>query len=122
MKSFRIAICALILLSIGVFTNSSYIERLTEDFVSEIDEICENDTEKAKHDIERIYKKFKKAEKIISITTSHDDLTTIEEGFAEMIGAVHADDMTAVITIKSRLKSSFQHLGRLSGINIDSLI
>ena len=114
MKAFRISLVALVLLVATIFVNSAYIERLTEKFVEDIDLINEDDRERAKSDVDRIYKKFKRAEKIISITTSHDDLTSIEEGFAEMIGAINARDMSDIIKIKSRLKSSFEHLGRLS--------
>ncbi len=122
MKAFRIAVCALVLLITAVFANSAYIENLTDKFANEVDMINESDPEIAKAELSELFSKFKKSEKIISITTSHDDLTSIEESFAEMIGAVNAKDMNELIKIKSRLKNTFEHLGRLSGINIDSII
>ena len=122
MKTFRIAVCALVLLIAAVFANSAYIEKLTDKFVNEVEMINEKDPEIAKAELSELFSKFKKAEKIISITTSHDDLTSIEESFAEMMGAVNAKDMNELIKIKSRLKSAFEHLGRLSGINMDSII
>ena len=122
MKTFRIAVCALVLLIAAVFANSAYIEKLTDKFVNEVEMINEKDPEIAKGELSELFSKFKKAEKIISITTSHDDLTSIEESFAEMMGAVNAKDMNELIKIKSRLKSAFEHLGRLSGINMDSII
>ena len=122
MKAFRISVIAMLLLAAAVFANSAYIEKLTEKFVSEVELISETDPIAASDALTELHQKFKRAEKIISITTSHDDLTSIEEGFAEMRGAVNAEDMIEVIKIKSRLKSAFEHLGRLSGINIDSII
>ena len=122
MKAFRISVIAMLLLAAAVFANSAYIEKLTEKFVSEVERISETDPIAASDALTELYQKFKRAEKIISITTSHDDLTSIEEGFAEMRGAVNAEDMIEVIKIKSRLRSAFEHLGRLSGINIDSII
>ena len=122
MKSFRIAIIALILLIVSVFANSAYIKNTSEQFIAGIELINETDPDAARLELNALYKKFKKAEKIISITTSHDDLTSIEEEFSEMIGAVNAKEMSEVVKIKSRLKSSFEHLRRLSGINIDSII
>ena len=122
MKAFRISIVALTLLIAAVFANSAYIQNMTDKFVADVDHINENDPDKAEAEVSKLYQKFKKAEKIISITTSHDDLTSIEEEFAEMIGAINAEDMSEVVKIKSRLRSSFEHLGRLSGINIDSII
>ena len=122
MKVFVASVCALVLLIAVVFTNSLYIERLSQEFVNDIENLDIYDVEKSKEDFDSIYKKFKKAEKIISITTSHDDLTSIEEGFAELMGAIETNDTNEIVKIKSRLKSAFMHLGRLSGINIDSII
>ena len=122
MKAFRIAVCSLVLLIAAVFANSAYIKNLTAEFANEVDKINESDPDAANKELTELFSKFKKAEKVISITTSHDDLTSIEESFAEMIGAVNAKDMNELIKIKSRLKSAFEHLGRLSGINIDSVI
>jgi DNA-directed RNA polymerase subunit F len=122
LKAFRIAVCSLVLLIVAVFVNSAYIKNLTAEFANEVDKINESDPDAASKELTELFSKFKKAEKVISITTSHDDLTSIEETFAEMMGAVNAKDMNELIKIKSRLKSSFEHLGRLSGINIDSVI
>ena len=122
MKAFIIATCVLSLLVASVFANSVYIEHTSERFSKEVEKINETDPEIAKAEISELYEKFKKSEKIISITTSHDDLTTIEESFSEMIGAVEVGDMNLLVTVKSRLRNSFEHLGRLSGINIDSII
>ena len=122
MKAFIIATFVLSLLVASVFANSVFIGHLTERFSKEVEKINETDPEIAGAEISEIYAKFKKAEKVISITTSHEDLTTIEESFAEMIGAAEVGDMDSLVTIKSRLRNSFEHLGRLSGINIDSII
>ena len=122
MKAFRIAVCSLVLLIVAVFVNSAYIKNLTAEFANEVDKINESDPDAASKELTELFSKFKKAEKVISITTSHDDLTSIEESFAEMMGAVNTKDMNELIKIKSRLKRAFEHLGRLSGINIDSVI
>ena len=53
---------------------------------------------------------------------SHDDLTNIEEAFAEIIGAARAGNEIGLITLKSRLRDSLEHLGRLSSINLDSIL
>ena len=122
MKVFIVALCVLTLLVAVISANSLYIEKLSGDFADKIDRISTDDIEIARAEITVLYKNFKRAEKVISITTSHDDLTSIEEGFAEMMGALETEDMSEVIKIKSRLRSAFLHLGRLSGINIDSII
>lgn len=122
MKAAKFAVAVLIILAIAIFANSIYIEKETERFSMEIEAIDISDIESAAIKFESLFEKFRRAEKFISITVSHDDLTNIEEGFADIIGAAKAGDQTSVITIKSRLQDSFEHLGRLSGICLDSII
>ena len=122
MKAVRIATVILISLFAAVVLNSIYISKVTEKFADSVSKIDTGDLEAAREEFEKLNEEFKKAEKFISITVSHDDLTNIEEGFADIIGAasggIHAD----VTTIKSRLEDALRHLGRLSSINFDSVI
>ena len=69
-----------------------------------------------------IYEKFKKSETYISMTVSHDDLTNIEDSFAELIGYISVGDKDGAEVTKNRLINSLEHLKRLSGINVDSVI
>ena len=68
------------------------------------------------------YKKFKSHETYISLTVNHEDLTNIEDCFAEMIGYLELGDGDGAYVTKSRLVSSLEHLWRLSAINLDSII
>ena len=122
MKSVRIAGIVLLLLLTSVISNSVYISKITEKFADRIQEIDTDNLETATEILKNIREDFKKAEKFISITVSHDDLTNIEEGFADIIGASEAGMKVDVITIKSRLEDALRHLGRLSSINFDSII
>ena len=122
MKTAKIACAVLVLLFAAAILNSIYINKVTKEFA---DAIKETDTENLAEtalSLKGTYEKFKKAEKLISITVSHDDLTNIEESFADIIGAAEAGMKVDVITIKSRLEDALRHLGRLSGINFDSII
>lgn len=116
MKVLKLAYAILIVLIIGISINSYYIKRTTDSLEKELS-IAETS-----EDFKRLYKDFKKAENIISLTVSHEDLTNIEEGFAEIIGASIANDSNSVAITKSRLKESLKHLGRLSGLNIESIL
>ena len=58
----------------------------------------------------------------ISLTVSHDDLSNIEDGFAELVGCLTIKDTDGAIIVKSRLINYLKHLKRLSGINFDSII
>ena len=115
MKTVKTTSVFLLILISAILLNSFYIKRVTEEISNELD-AAESETYKEVSD------KFKKHERYISLTVSHDDLTNIEEAFAELIGAANAGDEAKLATIKSRLKDSLEHLGRLSGINIDSIL
>ena len=122
MKAVRIASATLIILLAVIIINSVYISKTTEKFADKIKETNTEDLAVTAEQLRQIYSQFKKAEKIISITVSHDDLTNIEEGFADIIGAAEAGMRANVITVKSRLEDALRHLGRLSSINLDSII
>ena len=122
MRAVRLAVTCLIILFVSIIANSVYISKTTEKIANEIKEIETDDLNITAKNIKEIYANFKKAERFISITVSHDDLTNIDESFADMIGAAEAGMRTSVITIKSRLEDALRHLGRLSGINLESII
>ena len=81
--------------------------------------IAENAT---KDEAERIFDKFLKREHYISLSVSHEDLTSIEDCFCEMIGYLKVGDKDNAEVTKGRLINSLEHLRRLSGFNIDSII
>ena len=68
------------------------------------------------------YEDFKRAERYISLTVNHDDLTNIEQLFAELIGHLSVGDTDSARVTKNRLVDALCHLRRLSGFNIDSVI
>ena len=121
MKAVKIATVVFLLLTLAVTANSLYIRHLTKEFCNELDRISVYD-ENTSGELKAVAKKFKHAERFISITVSHDDLTNIEEGFADLIGAAEAGMTGDVERIKNRLVDSIEHLGRLSGLNSDSII
>ncbi len=122
MRANKIAVTVLIILAFVIFANSLYIEKITDNFIRDTREIDTSNTENAMAEFEKLFSKFRRAEKIISITVGHDDLTHIEENFADIIGAARAGDEDGLVTTKSRLIDSLGHLRRLSGINLDSII
>ena len=68
------------------------------------------------------YESFKKKETYISLTVNHEDMTSIEESFSELIGYYEVGDTNGAHVTKNRLTDSLEHLGRLSGFNIDAII
>jgi len=71
---------------------------------------------------ERISKLFASREMIISLSVSHEDLTDIEMLLYEIRGAIDASDLNAATVAKSRLDNALLHLGRLSSLNIESIL
>ena len=84
--------------------------------------ITEEETVDAYIEAKSIYESFKRQETYISLTVDHSDLMTIEESFSEMIGYLSVGNASDAIVIKNRLRDSLEHLRRLSGFNIDSII
>ena len=122
MKSAKYAVAVLIIAIGLVITNSIVLENIIRSYENIVKKIESDDIEKALSEIVSLYDKFKKDEKYINITVSHLDLTNIEEMFASAIGAARANDSTELEIAKSRLEDAFSHLGRLVGINLDSIL
>ena len=122
MKTFYAALGILSLLISVIIGNSIYLKSVCSDFSKRLDEISLNSPISALPLLENLFSDFQSAEKFISITVSHEDLTNIEEGFAEMIGAARANDEETLIITKSRLIHSLEHLKRLLSINLDGVI
>jgi hypothetical protein len=122
MKAVKISAGVLLILTVAVAANSIYINHLTNTFTKELEGINTNTNESLAENLESLSDSFKKAERFISITVSHEDLTNIEESFADIIGAAKAGSLDDVERIKSRLVDSLEHLGRLSSLNLDSII
>ena len=79
-------------------------------------------SEEARERANALFDSFKERETYISLTVSHDDLTNIEDGFAELIGYLSVDDKDGAEVTKCKLENALLHLRRLSGFNIDAII
>ena len=118
----KIVITAHIILLIiitTVVTNSLVCKLLVNKTIEEIDEL---DTAQASiSDYKRVFDQYMKRQQYIGLTVSHDDLTNIEDCFRELIGSAEAGDNDNITITKSRLTGALSHLGRLCGINFDSI-
>ena len=122
MKTFYAALGMLSLLISLIIGNSIYLKSVCRIFSDRLESISLESPEAALPLLEELFSDFERAEKFISITVSHDDLTNIEEGFSEMIGAARAGDTESLVITKSRLGHSLEHLKRLLSINLDGII
>ena len=122
MKVVKIAYSILCISLILVVVNSIVLGKVIDSISEMVENADYDDAKEIKKEFEEIYEVFRKKESYIALTVSHDDLTNIEDAFAEVIGAADANDMASVTTAKSRLSDALRHLKRLSGINIDSIL
>ena len=122
MKMVIFALLIFIIIVSAVFTNSIVLGKAIEKYERRISEINIDDTEEAKLSFSKIYDDFKKVERYISLTVTHEDLTNIEEMFAAAIGAAEGKDTAELAITKSRLCDALGHLRRLVGVNPDSIL
>ena len=121
MKEKILAVALLILVIAFVTVNTVILDKQIEEITESVSSLTIN-SENAKEGAEKIYDDFMKKEKYMSFTVSHDDLTSIEDCFVEMIGFILVGDISNAEVTKSRLISYLEHLRRLSGFNIDAVI
>lgn len=121
MKTVRVAAVLLVITLLTVIINSWVLKNMIDEITNEVEAAEEENTELAFAEYSEIFEKYKKKSSYISLTVNHEDLTDIENSFAEIIGAARSGDVEGIITIKSRLISALRHLGRLTGINLDSI-
>ena len=117
-RDVRIAVTILILLVTLATANVVTSGILLKSLAKEVETVSIGKAAEA----ESLYKKFTRVAFFLSITVNHDDLEDAEELMAELDVAVRGEDAEEVEILKSRLKSAFRQLGRLSGAGVDSII
>ena len=121
MKQKILAVFLFIIIVGFALTNTIILQNMTNNLTEKVASLSFNDTmvkEKAKE----LSEEFKNKEKYIGLTVSHDDLTNIEDCFAELNGCLEIGDTESAEIVKYRLISFIEHLRRLVGFNIDTII
>ena len=118
LRDVRVAVTILILLVALATANVVTSGILLKSLAKEVETVSIGKATEA----EALYKKFTRVAFFLSITVNHDDLEDAEELMAELNVAVRGEDADEVEILKSRLKSAFRQLGRLSGAGVDSII
>ena len=117
-RDVAIAIVILILLIIFAVTNSILCTSRLEALRSAVENAERGDIVSA----DSIGEDFARLAFLISITVNHDDLEDAEECVIEFKEAIRSGDEDEIRLAKSRLVAAFIQLGRLCGVNIDSII
>jgi predicted PurR-regulated permease PerM len=121
MKVKILAVIAFISVIAAIIANTIIINAQIGHLYERIENIDVSD-ENALNAAQAAYEHYKKREAYISLTVNHDDLTNIEDAFAELIGYLSIDMNEDAFVTKNRLLCYVEHLRRLSGINIDAII
>lgn len=121
MKEKILAVILFVITILFVTVNTVIIDKQITDVIDSVDGL-ELGAENSLKDAYSLYEDFMKKQGYISITVSHNDMTSIEDCFVEMIGYISVKDIESATVVKYRLKSYLEHLRRLSGFNIDAII
>ena len=121
MKEKILSITQLILVITFVTINTSILIKQVDKVKEDVNALLP-DSDGSEDEARRIYENFMKKEQYISLTVSHDDLTSIEDCFVQLIGYLSVNDIKNAEVTKSRLISYLEHLRRLSGFTIDAVI
>lgn len=117
MKEKVMAVCMLVLVSCFVTVNTVVLDKQIDALVEAI-EINPLSEEK----INNAYDIFRQKKSYMGFTVSHEDLTSIEECFIELRDYIKDGDEDNAEITKNRLVFYLEHLRRLSGFNLDSII
>lgn len=121
MKVKILAVIAFVTIITAVTVNTGIIYKHSTKLY-EIVEKIDLTAEEASGAAKAAYEYYKNKESYISLTVNHEDLTNIEDAFNELIGYLDVDMKEEAQVTKNRLLCFIEHLGRLSGINIDAII
>lgn len=121
MKAVRFAVILLLCSLTFVVVNSLTLSAILDDVIEKTENTRDDDPN-LQEKYEEIYSDLESKMTYVSLTVNHEDLTSITDGFAELIGTLEAGDRDSFIAVKSRLISSLKHIRRLAGINIDSIL
>ncbi len=122
MKQVKLSIIFLCIVFSVVIINSYIIHIMLTQTIRDIEKIDIENSEDISMEFTACYERFEKREHYLSLTVSHSDLTDIDDCFAEIIGSANVKDTENIIITKNRLINSIEHLRRLSGINLDSIL
>lgn len=121
MKVKILAVISIVLVITAVIANTCVISKQSAELYGRVKKIDVSGEEALSAAIEA-YEYYKARESYISLTVNHEDLTNIEDAFNELIGYLEVDMREDAEVTKNRLLCFVEHLGRLSGINIDAII
>ena len=119
-KIFSVVLLTLLIFSVAA--NTFFLTRCIDEIKNEAMRFSIENTENAPEVGEKIFDNYKRAEKFLSLTVSHDDLADIHSYFTEMNAYLALGNTEEAHVAKSRLIDALTHLRRLSGFNFSAFL
>ena len=116
-----IAITILSLIVIFVSINTPTVDNLIVKTLSEV-ETLEHGMPNLQQDFYTVRRSYEKRSGYINLTVSHSLMADVDAYFADLEGAVLAQDKDGFTKAKSRLIDALRHVRRLSGFKLESII
>ena len=116
MRSVIISSVILVLIIAFAITNTILVGKMCRTTLSEIEKI-ETKTVSTEN-IDKILSDFKKKTAYISLTVNSDTVSDVYAAFAELIGAVRAEDKSSAEISKSRLTQTLTRLLEAESVSL----
>ena len=121
MKVKILSVVLLFFLIASVIANTFFLTRKIEQIISDIQSASTENTHDSAEHIMEIFDNYQKAERFLSLTVSHNDLSDINGYFTELMAYLSLGNAEEASVAKSRLIDALLHLKRLSGWNIQAI-
>ena len=120
MRSAVVSAVILVILFVLVGVNTVTVDRMLSGAIEKVEKLdCEVNT---KEDFESLKADYKRHAMYINLTVSHIMMSEVEEAFAELEGAISANNAEGITEAKSRLTNALGQLKRLAGVSFESII
>lgn len=118
MKAALISGIVLIAIIVCSAVSSIYIYNGADELYSKIDTISIDEGERLK----QAYEEYTKFEPLASLIVNLERLSSLDQAFAELIGAAEANDTEQFIISKSCLLNAIKHLRQLNEFSIYNIL
>lgn len=114
MRLHRVAAVLLLIIFVLVGVHAAVTVHALDRTLATVDALPTPEGEGARDAFEALREDCDALERLLHLTVSHDDLSSVRTSLADLDGAILARDEVAFLQAKSRLQDALWHLRRLS--------
>ena len=118
MKASIISLCVFLILVILIVINVFYINRVTSDFISRVEELSPSDLLVC----EKIYNDWTRNHFYICLSVSHEKTDKIEESFLVLLEKLRGGDEEGFYENKVLLINYIEEIKRLQTLTLDTVL